>query len=452
MTDSVIPAGTYTLLEFKLRPVISDSEIGEAAGFDANENTFENQSVDIKKIIHTWSLSESMTKGHISGSAKVYDAEGIFYNYPIRGQERITITYRDYFGDERTEEMFLFSVTDIQTPKKSDDSVLGYTIHFVSWGKFWSERFMVSRCIANGTRSGRRYIPVSEQVDVLFEDYYRDNDQGTKKEITIHETESEQQIVIPNMRPEAAMHLMSRRAYSINYPSSYYRFFEARNGYNFVNMEQLNAGTAKKKYQYVSGATDTTPQAEIIKMNQIIDLAFQSPFDTLDALKFGAYNRKLNEVDVTNRRVNAYEYKHNEEYFEYIYPGQNTDINMRHTDKFIDAHLNNWAETYVIKDYPDDDMSNANGLRTKTYYGQIHNHKNSHYYDYKMTRMNIKVYGSNRLFVGDLIDLEFPYFSTYANIDVERSGTYIIESVNNVFYEDTYIQELVVSRGPIGDV
>jgi hypothetical protein len=97
-------------------------------------------------------------------------------------------------------------------------------------------------------------------------------------------------------------------------------------------------------------------------------------------------------------------------------------------------------------------MSNSSGLRTKPYYGQIHNHKKSHFYDYKMTRMSIKIYGSNKLFVGDLIDLEFPEFSVYGDIDKERSGTYIIESIVNVFFEDTYIQEMTVSRGPMGDV
>lgn len=451
MADSVIPAGTYNLMEFKLYPTESE-RFKDTEGAEFADIKSEDDSIDLKKIVHTWNIVESMTKGHLAGNAKVYDSEGVYYTFPIRGQERLKIVYKDYEGVERTEEMFVYFVSDIRTPKKSDDSVLEYTLHFISWGKFISERFSVSRCIAEGTRGSRRYIPVSEQVEVLFEDYYKVEDRGTEKDIRIHATEGPQQIVIPNMRPEAAMHLMSRRAYSVDYPSSYYRFYESRDQYNFVNMEELNSGEVKKKYTYVSGPTDTTPQAEVEKMSRIIDINFHSPVDTLDAMKKGAYYRKLEEVDITNRRVNAHEYTHHTEFFDYIYPGNNTNINMRHTDTFIDDNLNDWASTYVIKDYPDEDQQNASGLRTKPFYGQIVNNKRSHAYDYRMTRMGIKVYGDNQLFVGDLIELEFPYFSIYGEIDTERSGVYVIESITNVFYEDTYMQEMTVSKGPIGDV
>lgn len=452
MSKSVIPAGTYELIEFKISPVLPESE----SSGNPNDASIVERTVDLKNIIHTWSITESMTKGHITGTAKVYDSEGIFYNYPLRGQEKITVKYKDYLEEVRTEELFLFSITDIQAPKKNDDSMLSYNIHFVSWGKFWSERYSISRCIAEGTKSNRKYIPVSEQVKILFEDYYIDNEKGTTKEIDVHDTESEQQIVIPNMRPESAMHLMSRRAYSVNYPSSYYRFFETRDKYRFVNLEEVNTSTPIKKYTYVSGPTDQTPQAELDRMDRIIDISFHSPFDTMSALKEGAYYRKVNEIDVTNRRVNSYEYKHHEEFEEYAYPGEGSKNKPKprlvNTNNFIDEHLNNWSEVYVVKDYPDEDMSNAPGLRTKPYYGQLYNNKKAHYYDYKATRMTVKAYGSNKLFVGDLIDIDIPYFSVGANKDVERSGTYMIESINNVFYENTYIQEMVVSKGPIGDV
>lgn len=450
MAESVIPAGTYTLQEFKLSPVANDAEVGDVEGIDTRVE-FKDDTIDLKNIIHTWTIRESMSSGHVSGSAKVYDSEGIFYTYPIRGQEKIKITYTDYNQVEKTEYFFLYRVTDIDTPKPSDDSVLSYTLHFVSWGKFWSERFSVSRCIAEGTLSNRKYITIDKQVEVLFEDYFFDNQNGTEKPLRLHITEGEQKIVIPNMRPEGAMHLMSRRAYSVNFPSSYYRFFENREQYNFVNMEELNAGEVKKKFTYASGPTDNTPDGELAKMHGLISVAYQSPMDTFEALKNGAYYRKLEEVDITNRRVNAHEYTHHEDFIEYVYPGAESNINLLHTDEFIDSHLNDWAVTYAIKDYPDADQQNATGVRPKPYYGQIQNNKPAHAYDYKMTRANVKIYGHNDIFVGDLIELELPYFSVAGDIDKQRSGVYIIESIDNVFYENTYIQEMTVSKGPMGD-
>jgi len=449
MAESIIPAGTYTLKEFKLMPIVSDVDVGGTADFDPIVE-FNSDTIDLKKIIHTFTINEAMSKGHLSGSAKVYDSEGIFYSYPIRGQEKIKIVYEDYNGVELTDYFFLYSVTDLETPKPSDDSVLAYTIHFVSWGKFWSERFSVSRCIAEGSLGSRRYIPVSEQVDILFEDYYVDSAKGTEKDLRLHDTESEQKIVIPNMRPEAAMHLMSRKAYETEYISNYFRFFENREQYNFVNMERLGDTDPKKKFTYVSGPTDNTPEGEVEKMKGIISFSFASPVDTFEAMKSGAYYKKLEEVDITNRRVNAHEYTHKDEFQFYRYPGNMSEVNLYHSDNFIDGNLNDWVITYAIKDYPDSDQSNAPGLRPKPNYGDIQNRKKAYAYDHRMTRAIIKVYGHNELFVGDIIELEIPYFSVYGETDTERSGVYMIESINNVFYEDTYIQEMTVSKGPIG--
>ena len=153
MSDSAVkPAGTYELVKFLLTPM-------EPGGSGS-------ESKDIKLLVHTWSIKEAISSGHISGSAKVYDSVGVFYTMPMRGQERLTIEYKDYNGEVRQEDMFVYSVTDLRSPKSSDDAVLEYTIHFASFGKFWSERFSVQRCIANGTKANRRYIPVSEQVQV----------------------------------------------------------------------------------------------------------------------------------------------------------------------------------------------------------------------------------------------------------------------------------------------
>jgi hypothetical protein len=452
------PAGTYTLNGFYLMPSTADSK-RQAVGATEKPDAVlsEDDILDIKMIVHTWSIKESFTKGHISGSAKVYDSEGIFYSFPLRGQERVRIVYTDFFGIERQEDMFLYAVTDVATPKASDDSVLEYNIHFASYGKFWSDRFSVSRCIADGSGSTRKYIPINEQVETIFEDYYKTSDSGTEKEIVVHETEGNQKIVIPNMRPEAAMHLMSRKAYTSSFPSSYYRFFETREKYHFVNLEEIfSTAESKGKYTYVSGPQDETPQGELNKMSGVISLDFHTPVDTFDAMKNGAYYRKVEEVDITNRMVKSHEYTHEDEYKDYQYPGSSSTTDskrvLRHTSDFIKTHMNDWSSTYVIKDYPDADMPNAYGIRPKPYYGEILNSKNAHIYDYRATRLTVTIYGNNELFPGDLIDLEIPYFNVYGSIDEERSGVYLIESIDNIFYENSYMQKMRVSRGPMNEV
>jgi hypothetical protein len=67
------------------------------------------------------------------------------------------------------------------------------------------------------------------------------------------------------------------------------------------------------------------------------------------------------------------------------------------------------------------------------------------------------IYGRNTLFAGDIIELNLTKLVN-TNIngnatepDIERSGRYIIESVENVFEGNTYKQKLIISRGGIGE-
>jgi hypothetical protein len=454
------PAGKYELSKFELSTIVDDARaqagvFGEAAN---DPTAISDGKTDIKALVHVWDITESIQKGYVSGSARVYDAIGVYYAFPIRGQEKLTIVYKDWHGVEREEELFVYSVTDIEHPKDSDDSMLAYTLHFCSWGKFWSERYSVSRCIADGARGNRRYVTVDKQVEVLYEDYYIDEGQGTKKDLILHETDGPQKIVIPNMRPESAMHLMSRKAYDTTYASNYFRFFENRDKYNFINLERLSDATPKETFKYVSGPVDQTPSGEFDRMKQIISLSMSSPVDTFEALKSGAYHRRLGEVDITNRRVINDDYDHEAEFIEYFYPGTASGefaTNLKHTPDMISEHLNDQHLTYVIKDYPDREMNDAYGVRPKPHYGEIYNMKRSHAYDYKQSRYTIKIYGNNNIFAGDLIKLEFPYFTIWDKneiaVDLERSGTFLVESITNEFAEATYVQTLVVSRGPLAD-
>jgi len=458
------PAGKYTLKKFELSTITTEGSSEAGAGDrPTDQQAISDAKSDIKGLVHVWNIEESIMKGYLRGSAKIYDANGVYYGFPIRGQEKLTIVYEDWAGESRTEDMMIYAVTDIRRGKENDDSMLEYTIHFVSWGKFWSDRYTVSRCIADGTGSNRRYVSVDQQVEVLFDDYYYDNGQGTQKRLFLQPTDGDAKIVIPNYRPEEAMHLMSRKAYDANFKSHYFRFYENRDQYNFVNLESMvyRAQKAKKKYSYGAGTLDQTPEAEKERMSRLITIEMQSPVDTFECMKSGAYRRKLSEVDIINRRVITTEYDHTEyATFEYYYPGSGIPgaplaVNLLHTQDFIDEHLNNPAEDFVIKDYPDSDRENAYGLSPKTNYGEVYPQKKSYFYDYKQSRYVVKIYGDNKIVAGDIIELEIPYFTTWDKteqpIDRQRSGYYLVESINNEFAESTYVQTLTVSRGPLAD-
>ena len=425
------PAGTYELKSF----LLSSYERGE------------EKEVDIKAIVHTWDLTESIFKGSIRGTAKIYDATGTFYDFPIRGQEKVKIKYTDMKDVEREHDLFVYAVTDVKPSKSNSDTVLEYVLHFTSYAKFVSDTYTVKRCIANGSGASRNYIPVSEQAQILFDDYYAP---FTEQELNAHESDGVAKIVIPDMRPEEAMHLFSRKAYSTTHLSSQFRFFENRDTFNFINMEEhiVLANKDEQKFLYSSGIVDKTPDAELKKMQTIVSIDYGTYANTLEDIQKGTYTRRLNEIDTLSRVQINHEHHYILERDVYDYPDDNSKLGLFYSEDFIRKHMDHPQETYVFKDYADTDAQGGFGLRPRPNYTNIYNRKGSAVAHYNRNRITVEIFGTNELVAGDVIELDIPEFrEELQRVDESKSGFYLVETVRNVFFENSYRQILSVSKG-----
>lgn len=437
---TVKPAGTYELKNFNVTPI-------------SGGNT-----VDIKRLIHTWEIIESVKSGAVKGSAKVYDAAGFLYNLPLRGQEKIEVVYTDWRGVELTETFILYSVSDVKPLDDNIDRALQYTITFVSVGKFVSDKYDVRRCIANGSGSHRTYLPVSQQAEILFRDYFQDQNsgKGTTKELVITDTDGPQKLIIPSLRPEEAMHFLTRKAWSASLKSQMFRFFETRERYYFANLEDLIAfpeNDFKTIYSYRTGPQDTGPDGELYKMQSIVSYNIPSFSNSHQKMINGAFFRKTNELNINERIEIVNEYRHLDEYENYIYPDGEGIIKFINDDSFINEYLNDIPTNYVIKDYPGPDDPNSARQRPATYYPDIYNRKSALAAHLAGSSLNVTIYGNNKLFPGMIIQIELPKFkepeSPGYETDEDRSGWYLIESIQNIFHEFTYYQKLSLVKGGI---
>lgn len=455
MSYRTSPAGTFELVEATLNSIDPGDPF---------------ETVDIKKLIHTFSISESVTKGYLSGEAKLYDAAGIFYNLPLRGQELLHLKISDFKFEEWEGDFFIYAVDQVKPAKKSTDKMLEYIIKFVSLGKFIAERHTIRRCIATGGEGSRQYMPISEQVQVIYDDYYKfENGNGVKgispeKEIEISDTTGDQKIIIPALSPDDAMHLLSRRAHSQEYPSDMFRFFETREKYHFSNLEELiTFNSPEFVYFYNSGGQSSGPDSELIKMQQVLDLDLGETVNTFRVMKEGGYNRAYTAVDTASRFASTYTYEHydemiNQKNFSYtdMHNTDGTKIRFNHTESFIKTHLDSHKRLYGLKDYPDQDTSSAPGLRPNAWYAEIVNHKGAHLSQFDEYYVKIRVYGTNELHPGKMIVLDIPEFrddsASNARIkDKVRSGVYMITEIQNDFYENTFYQTLTLITSGLSD-
>jgi hypothetical protein len=429
MSNFYKPAGTYELVSCYIKPY--------------NDTT--NRGYDMKAIIHTFSITESMLSGHVSGSIKVVEAVGMLYDLPLRGEEIIEITYRDFKEVEHTDKFFVYSISGVQPAKVHDSKMIEYTLNVVSIGKFVSHRRRVREAYNE---------EISTSVELLFNQYYIEDNLGTDKQLEIFETTGPQTLVIPNMRPEEAMMLFARKAYNADSPSSTYVFFENRQKYKFDTYENISlwdGSSGEIPIYFIDDMPDNSPEGQLYLMQNIISIDFGEIVNTFRDINRGAWYRILTELDYLNRREINTTYEHLAETQNYFYPHGSgaSDVGYRHTTDFINTHLNYAENRLVLKDYIDVDAQMAPGMRPHTFYPETYNRKNTNFYHYADSKVNVKIYGSNEIFAGSLIALNIPKYREVEELDEEHSGIYLVETVVNEFIEGVYYQSLTLVRGAL---
>ena len=117
-------AGFYTLKQFRIRPIFAD-----VSKSFADKNLADG--TEMNKVIVNWGISESMDTPYIHGFAVVHEGNNILKELPIIGEEEVIIQYIDYYGKMRTENLFVYSVEEVQPENSVNDRMLKYIIRFL---------------------------------------------------------------------------------------------------------------------------------------------------------------------------------------------------------------------------------------------------------------------------------------------------------------------------------
>ena len=450
MSDSAVKqAGHYRLKEFKVY------------NFDRTK------SIDLKLVVHTFNIVESMSNGAVRGSAVVYDTDDLIKNFPFVCEEYLHIAYSDFFDVERTEDMFVYSITDVKYAKENSQSMIQYTLSFVSIGRAFSEDYRVQKTYkANATNDGT----ISGYVKEVYDEYYAKplTEYNLKpKEIQIEPTSGQTQYVIPRLTPEHTMHFFARRAYNSTAGSTQtFRFFESREKYYFASNDYMAswgvdevgsfgidpalakaAGIKEKvvpvfRMNYLS---DITPDRQESLMYEIRDIDYGIRANTIEDINVGGYKRRTWEIDLLNGAVTPRNYDHFEEFTA-------AKVKLPHSKTFIDNRMQKYRERFVVTDYAQPGTQSGPALKPDQNYADLYNIKTTSFYHYERNKVTIKIYGRNTLFAGDIITLQMFEHSASGELrlDTDRSGDYLVESIENIFYESVYTQSIVLSRNGIG--
>jgi hypothetical protein len=443
MSEQMREAGKYELASFKI------------ISYDGRK-TFE-----IAPIIQSFEIHESMKRGSVRGFAKMFDSVGLLQDFPLRGEEFIEITYRDFYDNEHTDKMFLYAISDVRRPVENNPSRWEYTIHFVSRPKIFNENIKVMRAFSGPPENRAAGGLISDFVETLYDEFYgKDIDsrfwnnpelETEPKEFIVQPTDGMQRLVVPNYTPEQAMNFFARRAYNASSFSQTFHFFENRKNYVFGTNEYSTDQIARRYgvYKFSQDYKPSfNPDDQLALQNSIIGIDYGEVVNSIEDISGGGFVRKTYEVDLLYNIISETKYEHLRDFYT-----NNPKQRPYHTDRFINERLTKEYDRWVVKDYSNEGMPTGPGIRLDTKYPEIYNKKGTHLYHTNKNKTICTIYGSNKIFAGSLIDLEIFKHTSDDDLpdDLERSGEFMVESIENIFYEDVYIQKLTLTRNGVGD-
>ena len=282
------------------------------------------------------------------------------------------------------------------------------------------------------------------------------------KEIEIEETDGEYSLIIPDLRSDAAMQFLSRRAYSQKNKTSLYRFFETREKYFFCTPEYLI-----EKYSDFEGKTDeeinrlnfiyntvedNTGPGQRVAQQSVNDVQYGNKVDTFHDMKAGMYRRSVTELDPTTRTRIQRDYDYTTEYEEKEMPEK---VKLTHSDTFLNKYMaaSTQPEEYLIVDFPQIGQSRGKQDMKKPYQNFYENYTakpvvNYHFFKNALT---MEINGRIKLYPGMVINLELYKFNNTTSgtreFDHERSGKYLVTTITNVYSADLYKQTIALTKG-----
>jgi len=422
--------------------------------------------IEISQLISGFSINESMSTPFMSGSTTVFDGQDILSRLPVIGEEFIEFKYTDFFGQTRTDMFLVYSVSDVKYPDESNPTLIQYTLNFVS----------IPRVLSDSNRIMKSYKDdvISTYVKSVFDDVYMKplKDKQLKTKVLHCDTTTNIiNLVIPNYTPTETFLFFARHAFKSESKTQTFRFFENRDAYFFGTNEYVRDwygidGVSSTTGYYDQSQGLTLPNAHIYSynylpnlgpenqtaiMSNVISFDFGEKVNSINDIKYGAYKKRISEINILNGTAQTIPvYSIQDDYKE-------KNVKLAHSNNFINDTMTDKHLRFVIKDYSGAGDPSGPAVRNDMNYMELYTRKTSYFYHYNQNTFEATIYGKNAIVAGSVINLQIPLRkrvdstrSAGAEIDLERSGYYIVNEIKNVFQNKTYTQNLKISRYGIG--
>lgn len=420
MPDNIADVGYYVIDEAILKEYVE------------NGRTY-----NIAQYIAAFTITESINSAVLYATLTIIDSADILNNFPIIGEEIITISYTDSNKNQIRQDFLVYAVTGLGASPQQNSQL--YNLELCSPQLIMSRSKLIQKSYTGTT---------TEIAKKVFEQYLIDESRtllpNTRQEIQFEDSAGTQTLVIPALSPLNTIDFLKRKSFAPDNLSSHYLFFQTRTAYKMMTYEKL-VKDAKTNFPdknvYNHSIIDSAGAKDKFEaMKNILVFSIPQVQNTLDEINEGSMLSDTIEVDILNKQYIVHPYKYKDNYEDYTHLDRN--IRFKHTDGYIDRYFDEKIVSDLI--FVDDDRPNQN-------YIKITPHRRSSSFYLGSIVCKIEIYGRNDLSCGDVLKLNIPEYAVNQNNSEKKenksfSGFWLINDILHKFEGKEYKCELTLTK------
>jgi len=459
--------------------------------------TITGRYIDLSDIVTSIDIYENLFATAITGSITFTDTNNLLTNGPIIGQEVLSLKIRTPQTSPNEDTVIDFTKNYLYAYKvlnttKINDGTDAITLSFTTYDIFTNYRKKVSKAFKG------------EPAENMVKEILRDPELlDSKKKLYYEETLNDFKFVVPNLRPFDAISMISKRCLSKRFDfSSNYLFYETCFGYHFRTLENLfsQKNVSANYRRNLSVVKEEGLEATGVSKSEVAALTLQQQMETIRNYKFvmskdnlmnvangvnssnlivyNWYNKELSNYHFSMRDGDdpkKYKFDYSKDFldnrvhanFDYSFPFFSSIL--REKGEFITD--NPESKTYVYSICSDNvNDKNFYELEGTQYTNPYQENKANDWIMRRMSKinslessikLNLEVYGTTNIQVGDMIHVEIPYLQKVSGgpplgYDKQLSGRYLIKKLHHTFStlngKSEHICNMEVIRDDVSDL
>ena len=405
---------------------------------------------NITELVQEINIYENLYQASISGDIVIKDTNNIVDNFPILGEERLSLKIMTPQKSPKKDTIIDFTRSPLMIYKVNSTEGEGENALVVSLQFGSVEAFRNNTCRVSQSYTGQ---PSDIVEKILRDESYL----KSKKPLYIEPTANLTKIVFPNKRPFRCIKHLSQISNSSHINSSpSYLFYETTKGFHFRTIDSLCLeGTKFNFRETVGGQRDERGVVRVEnELENIISYQVTPRKDTMRNIQSGMLSSKLITHDIYNKKVNLYKYDYLNNFDKDIHPdnGEGKPIYSEAKDPDNQKSLFDHEDTKLFvsttasgysfsesSNYPYQSDNLNQTLQRKT--------ARNEQFEYGIC-LNVEINGQTYIQAGDKIGLEIG--ATAANTDKESddmlSGNYIVTHLRHIFTMSQELKHKIIMR------